>query len=185
MIVGARGKHPQSFNWKFSGNKLFWAIMQKIWKSIYIILERHLMNTVILVAIAVIGGIAVTLQGQFMGLMEQSIGSRESVFITYVGGGLVVILISIVRGINFDDWQKVPWYAFTAGLFGLIIVGSIGYVVPRLGVSGGFTLIVASQFVLAALIDHFGWFGALERPIDLQRALGLALMMFGVWLTVR
>jgi len=64
-------------------------------------------------------------------------------------------------------------------------VGTIGYVVPRLGVSGGFTLIVASQFVLAALIDHFGWLSASVRPIDLPRALGLVLIMFGVWLTVR
>ncbi len=143
------------------------------------------MNTVILVAIAIVGGLAVTLQGQFMGLMEQSLGTRESVFVTYGSGGLVVILISLIQGVNFDNWRKVPWYAFTAGMFGLIIVGTIGYVVPRLGVSGGFTLIVASQFVLAALIDHFGWLSASVRPIDLPRALGLVLIMFGVWLTVR
>ena len=70
-------------------------------------------------------------------------------------------------------------------LLGLMIVGSIGYVVPRLGVAKGFTLIVASQFVIAALIDHFGFFGAVVRPMDLTRIMGLSLILLGVWIVVR
>jgi transporter family-2 protein len=50
------------------------------------------MNISLLVLIAVIGGVAVTLQGQFMGLMDQGIGTRESVCITYVSGGILVAL---------------------------------------------------------------------------------------------
>jgi transporter family-2 protein len=79
----------------------------------------------------------------------------------------------------------VPWYAFTAGALGLLIVGSIGYVVPRLGLAPGFTLITASQFLLAALIDHFGLFGATARPLDLTRGLGLVILLVAVWLIMR
>jgi transporter family-2 protein len=143
------------------------------------------MNTLFLVGLAVIGGIAVTLQGQFMGLMEQTLGTRASVFITYASGGLVVALFILVRGVDLEGWRRIPWYAFSAGLLGLVIVGTIGFVVPRLGVAGGFTLIVTSQFIIAALIDHFGWFQAAVRPMDLPRILGLVAMMLGVWLTVR
>ncbi len=139
------------------------------------------MNTFLIVILAVLGGVAVTLQGQFMGLMEQVLGSRASVFITYAGGGLVVVLFTLVRRIDLEKASQVPWYAFSAGILGLIIVGSIGYVIPRLGVAGGFMLIVASQFLLAALIDHFGWFQAPMRPLDLPRLTGLGLMMIGVW----
>ena len=70
-------------------------------------------------------------------------------------------------------------------ILGLIIVGSIGYVVPRLGVTKGFTLIVASQFVIASLIDHYGFFGATVRPMDFARLMGLGLMLIGVWMVVR
>ena len=35
------------------------------------------------VLIAFAAGIAVTLQGQFMGLLDRTLGTRESVFITY------------------------------------------------------------------------------------------------------
>ena len=144
------------------------------------------MSTVFLISIAIMGGIAVTLQGQFLGLLERSLGTLGGVFVTYAGGGLIIALVMVaVRGGHLKNWQSVPWYAFGSGILGLVIVGSIGYVLPRLGVAKGFTLIVAAQFLLAALIDHFGFFGAALRPLDLTRALGLCVMLLGVWLVVR
>ena len=98
---------------------------------------------------------------------------------------MITLLMLAFRGSHLKNWQAVPWYAFGSGILGLIIVGSIGYVVPRLGVAKGFTLIVASQFVIAALIDHFGFFGAGIRPLDVTRLLGLGLILLGVWIVVR
>lgn len=143
-------------------------------------------DSVLLVIVAVISGAAITLQSQCMGLMDQGIGTQESMFITYAGGGLLISLLMLAsRGGNLRLWQSVPWYALTAGLLGLIIVGMIGYVVPRLGLAAAFTVIVASQFIVAALIDHFGLLGSAVRPIDLSRLLGLAVMLLGVWLITR
>ena len=144
------------------------------------------MNLAWMIFLALIAGIAVTLQGQFMGVMDKQLGTLESVFITYVGGGLLVSLLMIImRGGKLAQWQNVPWYAFSAGLCGLVIVGSISYIVPRLGLVAGFTLLVAAQFALAALADHFGLFGASIRPLDFGRLLGLSIMLLGVWLIVR
>ena len=138
---------------------------------------------VFLILIAIIGGVAVTLQGQFMGLMDSGIGTRESVFITYAGGGLVIALAMLAaRGGNLKAWQAVPWYALSAGLFGLLIVGSIGYTVPRLGLATAFTIMVAAQFFMAALVDHFGWLGAELRPMELPRLAGVGLLVLSVWL---
>ena len=54
-----------------------------------------------LIFLAAIGGFAVALQGQFMGLMDKNIGTLESVFITYVGGGVLAIVAMIAyRGGN-------------------------------------------------------------------------------------
>jgi transporter family-2 protein len=144
------------------------------------------MSTFFLIGIAVMAGVAVTLQAQFMGLLDRSLGTLTAVFITYAGGGLVItLMLAALRGGNLRNWQSIPWYAYGAGLLGLIIVGSIGYVVPRLGVAKGFTVIVASQFLIAALIDHFGFLGATVRPMDITRSLGLCFMLLGVWLVVK
>ncbi|HEX9676169.1 MAG TPA: DMT family transporter [Anaerolineales bacterium] len=136
--------------------------------------------------IALVSGVAITLQGQFMGLLDRTLGTKESVFITYGSGGLLVTLLMLAsRGGNLRGGSGLPWYAFTTGILGLLIVGSIGFVVPRLGAARAFTLIVASQFLMAAVIDHFGFFGAAVRTVDAARALGLVVMMAGVWLVVR
>lgn len=140
----------------------------------------------LLILIAIIGGVAITLQGQFMGLMDLGLGTKESVFITYASGGvLITIILFLNQGGNLRAWRDIPWYAFTAGILGLIIVGAIGFVVPRLGLAAGFTMIVAAQFIAAALIDHFGLFGAAVRSVDPIRTLGLAMLLVSVWLIMR
>ena len=144
------------------------------------------MGVFFLVLIALLGGVAITLQAQFMGLMDIGIGTRESVFITYASGGLLVtIFMLFVRGGNLRAAATVPWYALTAGLLGLLIVGTIGYTVPRLGLTTALTLVVAAQFVASALIDTFGWFGAPARTFEWSRLLGLGILILGVWLTTR
>ena len=143
-------------------------------------------NYVLLIIIAAVGGVAVALQSQFMGLMDKNIGTRESVFITNVSGGiLAAVFMLAVRGGNLKAWQNVPWYALSSGIVGLVIVGTIGYTVPRMGLSKAFTIIVSSQFVVAALLDHFGLLGAAVRPLDLTRLAGIVFLIVGVWLIMK
>ena len=142
-------------------------------------------NYATLITVAAFGGIAVALQGQLMGLMDQRLGTKASVFITYASGGLVVSLAVLLSGgLSLKGWQNVPWYAFGTGLLGLFIVGTISFTVPRLGLTAAFTVAVASQFIIAALMDHFGLMGAM-RPLDLSRSFGIGVLILGVWLIVR
>ncbi len=140
----------------------------------------------LLIAIAAIGGIAVALQGQFMGVIDRQIGTMESVFLTYASGGILAAIMLIgMRGGNISQWQQLPWWTLTSGILGLVIVASIGFSVSRMGTLAAFTLIVAIQFVAAAVIDHFGLFGADVRAIDLTKLAGIGVLILGVWMTVR
>ena len=139
-----------------------------------------------LVLVAIVGGVAVVLQAQFMGVMDQQIGTLESVFITYGSGGLLVgLTMLLLRGGNLAAWRGVPPYVLVTGMLGLIIVGTIGYVTPRLGLVTAFTILIATQFLLGGIIDHFGWFGAEVRPLDLTKLLGVGVLMLGIWLIIR
>jgi bacterial/archaeal transporter family-2 protein len=139
-----------------------------------------------LVMLALAGGFAVTLQAQFMGVMTDRIGTAESIFITYGTGGVVIGLVMLaMRGGNLGAWSSVPWYVLTAGVLGLVIVGAIGYTVPRLGLVAALSLFILAQFALAAAVDHFGWLGAEVRPLDLTRTIGLAAVLIGSWLVLR
>ena len=144
------------------------------------------MDSLKLVLIAVIGGVASAFQGQFMGVIDSRVGSKESVFITYVSGGVLAALVMLVaRGGHLNLWHRVPWYTLTTGVLGLIVVGAIGFTAPRLGLGKAFTIMVASQLIAAVVLDHFGLFGAAARVLSVQRLVGLVVMILGVWLILK
>ena len=139
-----------------------------------------------LVLLAIVGGVAVVLQAQFMGVMDQQLGTIESVFVTYGSGGLLVgLMMLLLRGGNLAEWRSVPPYILATGILGLIIVSTIGYVTPRLGLVTAFTVLIATQFVLGGIIDHFGWFGAEIRPLDGTKLAGVGVLLLGIWLVMR
>jgi len=144
------------------------------------------MDSLKLVVIAVIGGIASAFQGQFMGVIDSRVGSKESVFITYVSGGILAALMMLVaRGGHLNLWHKVPSYTLTTGVLGLVVVGAIGFTAPRMGLGRAFTILVASQLIAAVLLDQFGLFGTAVRTLSMHRLVGLVAMILGVWLILK
>lgn len=143
-------------------------------------------NILTIVLIAVVAGVAVTLQSNFMGVMTKVLGARESVFITYGSGGLLISLLLLLSGGgNLAAWRSVPAYTLTAGVLGLVIVGALGYATARYGLVVTFAVVLVAQYGSAALIDHFGWLGATVRPLDGLRLVGILLLLAGAWLTMR
>lgn len=138
-----------------------------------------------LVLIAALAGFAIALQGQLMGAIDRSVGTLNSVFITYGLGGLLAAIIWLASRQPLTGARHIPWYSWSAGAMGLVIVGAIGYSAPRLGLSRAMIVIVGAQILTAVVIDQFGLLGAPLRPVDLARGAGIALTMAGVWLVVR
>ena len=143
------------------------------------------MNVLSLIVIAAVAGLAVALQGQFMGSMDRAAGTATSVFITYGIGGPIAAIFWLLRRQSVEGVRQIPWYAWSAGALGLVIVGGIGYAAPRLGLSRTIVVAVAAQLLAALLIDHFALFGAPQRSFDTGRALGFSLTLAGVWFIVR
>ena len=140
----------------------------------------------VLAIVAAVAGVAMAAQAQLMGHLDRSVGTIESVFITYGTGAIVIGLIMLaMRGGNLGEWHIAPWYAYSAGLLGLVIVGCIGYATPRLGLAVTLTIAVATQFTMAAIVHHFGLLGADQQPMDVSKLSGMAAILLGVWLMVR
>ena len=139
-----------------------------------------------LVGVAALGGMATAWQAHFMGILDKRIGTLESVFITYIGGGLLIgVIMLIQRGGHLGSSPAAPWYAYTSGVLGLVIVGALAYSAPRLGLVAAFTVFVAAQVLMGALVDHFGWMGAEVRPLNLARLAGMVLLLAGTWLITK
>lgn len=78
-----------------------------------------------------------------------------------------------------------PKHLLVAGCLVAFYVLSITYVAPHFGVGNAVFFVLIGQLISAALIDHFGLFGARISPITPMRAGGIAIMALGVLLTQR
>jgi transporter family-2 protein len=143
-------------------------------------------SLVLVITLGFLGGIAVGIQSPLASLISQRLGLLESIFIVHLGGALcVAIPLILIGGGQLVAWRRVPWYALGAGALGLVVIGAVSAAIPRVGASATIILIVAGQLVVGVLIDQFGLFNTLIRPLDLLRVVGLALVLLGAWLVIR
>ena len=103
----------------------------------------------------------------------------------HIGGAIIALIPLLIYGSRFAQWRSVPWYTLGAGIFGLIVIAAISYMIPRVGVAASITTVVAGQLLVGTILDHFGLLGAAVRPLDVTRLIGLGVVLVGVWLTVK
>lgn len=144
------------------------------------------MDTILLIIlIGLAGGIAVGLQSPMASMISQRLGVFESVFIVHLGGALIALIPLLIYGSKLAQWRSVPWYALGAGIFGLVVIAAISYMIPRVGVAASITTVVAGQLLVGTVLDQYGLLGAAVKPLDVTRILGLGVVLVGVWLTVK
>ena len=73
--------------------------------------------------------------------------------------------------------------ALLAGTFIAFYVLSITFVAPHFGVGNAIFFVLLGQMLSAAIIDHYGLFGAQVNQLSLMRFSGILVMVFGIWLT--
>jgi transporter family-2 protein len=143
-------------------------------------------SILLLILIGLIGGVAVGLQSPLASMISQRLGVFESIFIVHIGGAIAALIpLLVYGGGKLGQWRSVPWYALGAGIFGLVVIGAVSYMIPRIGVAGSIITIVAGQLLVGTILDHFGLLGAAEKPLDATRVIGLIVVLAGVWLTVK
>jgi transporter family-2 protein len=143
-------------------------------------------SIVVIILIGLAGGIAVGVQAPLSSMINQRLGSLESIFIVHLGGALVSLIpLLIYGGGQLANWHAVPWYALSAGSLGLAVIFSMTYMIPRVGVAPALIILLAGQLLIGSFLDHFGLLGAIQRPLTSIRAAGLAVVFFGVWLSIK
>lgn len=75
---------------------------------------------------------------------------------------------------------RIPWWTWSGGLFGALFIGLAILLVPKLGAATFFALLVTGQMLASVLFDQVGLLGLAQRPVDLPRLFGVALLIGGV-----
>ena len=139
------------------------------------------------VALAVLAGLAGSVQVAVMGRFGARIGTVEALtFATAVQlllAGLILLAVRQGTGDLGGAFRSPPWL-WVGGLMGLLIVFTVTFAQPRIGATATIGILIAGQLTMGAAIDRFGLFGVDQIAISWPRAVGIGLLAVGAALSL-
>jgi transporter family-2 protein len=138
--------------------------------------------------LAVTAGLAGSIQVAVMSRLGGRIGVLEALgFSTALTAVLAVAVLAAARHSigGLERALHQPWWTLTGGVMGLLIVFTITYAGPRIGVAATVGIMIAGQLVMGAAIDRWGLFGSARIPLHWPRLAGIVLLAVGAALSLR
>ena len=141
------------------------------------------------ILLAVAAGVSIVVQQVLNANLRTALDSAAwSGFMSYFVGLICMALLAVALRDPVPSASvvvRIPWWAWSGGLFGAIFIGLAILLVPQLGAATFIALLVTGQMLASVAFDHFGWLGLAQRPIDVPRLIGVALLIGGVVLIRR
>jgi transporter family-2 protein len=147
-----------------------------------------MLSTAFSICLAIAAGVSVVVQQALNANLRAALGSAAwSGFISYFVGLVCMALLAIALRdpLPAAVVARIPWWAWSGGVFGAIFIALAILLVPKLGAATFIALLVAGQMLASVTLDHFGWLGLDQRPIDVPRVIGVLLLVGGVILIRR
>ena len=139
--------------------------------------------------LTVVAGMSVVVQQVLNANLRMGLSSAAwSGFISYFVGLLCMALLALAMRDPLPSaamMARIPWWAWSGGVFGAIFIALAIVLVPKLGAATFIALLITGQMIGSVTFDHFGWLGLTQRAIDLPRVIGVALLIGGVVLIRR
>jgi transporter family-2 protein len=139
--------------------------------------------------LALVAGLAGSIQVAVMGRFGERIGSYEAIaanllFSTLIATTVLLLLRQSLAG--FGDALHSPWWYWVGGGgMGVVVVFTITVVTPHIGAAATIGLLIAGQLAMGVLIDRYGWFGVEQVPLNWPRIVGVLLLAVGALLALR
>jgi bacterial/archaeal transporter family-2 protein len=134
--------------------------------------------------LAVAAGLSLVVQQALNANLRTALSSAAwSGFMSYLLGVICMVALAVVLQDPLPSVataSRVPWFAWTGGMFGAIFIGLAIFLIPQLGAATFFALLIAGQMLGSMVFDHFGVLGVPVHPISLIRIAGAALLVAGV-----
>ena len=134
--------------------------------------------------LAVAAGIGVVVQQALNANLRTALDSAAwSGFMSYLIGVICMVVLALLLQDpipSLTTASRIPWFAWSGGLFGAIFIGLGIFLVPQLGAATFFALLIAGQMLGSIAFDHFSMLGVPLHPVSAIRVAGAALLVGGV-----
>jgi transporter family-2 protein len=138
--------------------------------------------------LTVASGLAGSIQVALMSRLGERIGVLEALgFSAGLTAVLAFLLLLVARQSagGYADAVHQPWWMLLGGVCGLLIVFTVTYAGPRIGVAATVGILIAGQLAMGAAIDRWGLFRSERIPLGWPRLLGIGLLAIGAALSLR
>lgn len=133
--------------------------------------------------LAIAAGAMLPLQAALNARLARVVGSP--VWAAAISGLVLTVTLCLVALATLRSGPRtvgmfaLPWWAWTGGLCGAIVLSATTAVAPRLGAATMIALVMTGQVVASLALDNFGGFGLQMHSIDGKRAVAAALLISG------
>lgn len=137
--------------------------------------------------IALVSGIALASQAAINSQLSKGVGEQPvaAALISFFTGTLVLLIITLSKANLNDIWINLPqqpWWKWTGGALGALVVFTTIMLAPKVGVSNMLFFIIVGQLIMAMLIDHYGLIQMPVRPATIWKFIGLCVVFLGMLL---
>jgi bacterial/archaeal transporter family-2 protein len=134
--------------------------------------------------LGVAAGVSLVVQQALNANLRAALNSAVwSGFMSYFTGVICMVAVALVLQDPVPSAAaaaRIPWFAWSGGMFGAIFIGLGIFLVPQLGAATFFVLLIAGQMLGSIAFDHFGLLGLPVHPVSTVRIIGAALLVGGV-----
>lgn len=124
-------------------------------------------------------GALLATMASFNGVLQGYLGMFGVSLATHAIGGALLILWLLARREKIR-LGPMPWYLYSAGVFGLIQVAGSSLCVTHIGPALTACLSIAGSLSQSILVDHFGWLGMKKESFRMKRIPGLLTLLLGI-----
>ena len=132
--------------------------------------------------LVLIAGMLQSAMMAFNGRLSDTIGLFGVSLVVHASGGLLLVFYIMLFVRKRITLRGMPWYLYSAGFFGVLLVSVSSWCVGVLGAAVTTCLSVAGQLVISAVIDHYGMFHVPKVPFSARRIPCFMLILAGILL---
>lgn len=140
---------------------------------------------IIMYLLALIAGVALSLEGAIYAELGKSIGQLESSLYNFVVGSVILALLVLFFGKgDIVQATRLPKWMLLGGLLGTIYLTVIIMIAPLLGLAITMIAVVAGQLLSSMYIEHHGWMGARVSRMNRYHLIALGSLTIALLLLI-
>lgn len=138
------------------------------------------------ILLALLAGAMLPVQAAMNARLGRTLGSP--VWAAAVSGAVLTVALVVIGLVAARSMPRttglltVPWWAWTGGLCGALVLAATAAVASRLGAGAMIAMVVVGQVLCSISLDQFGAFGLTGHPINLRRSVAAVLIVAGALL---